>query len=173
LASKLSVALHIGQTRGPAFLLFRWAANLARPSVSSTISPFLRTGNGRSLAPFPPSRHDRRLGWLMDRSPCVTFAPVHRSCTGGKQMKLKPLGERALVKMIEGEEQTASGIVLPDTARQKPQTAEIVAVGTSEDVKVSVGDVVVLAKYSGTEVKIEGEEHLIVDADDILGVMEG
>jgi chaperonin GroES len=88
-------------------------------------------------------------------------------------MKLKPLGERALVKMIEGEEQTASGIVLPDTARQKPQTAEIVAVGTSEDVKVSVGDVVVLAKYSGTEVKIEGEEHLIVDADDFLGVMEG
>jgi chaperonin GroES len=89
-------------------------------------------------------------------------------------MKLKPLGERALVKMIEGEEQTASGIVLPDTARQKPQTAEIVAVGTSaEDMKVSVGDVVVLAKYSGTEVKIEGEEHLIVDADDILGVVEG
>jgi chaperonin GroES len=88
-------------------------------------------------------------------------------------MKLKPLGERALVKMIEGEEQTASGIVLPDTARQKPQTAEIVAVGTSEDVKVSVGDVVVLAKYSGTEVTIDGEEHLIVDADDILGVMEG
>ena len=88
-------------------------------------------------------------------------------------MKLKPLGERALVKMIEGEEQTASGIVLPDTARQKPQTAEIVAVGTSEAVKVSVGNVVVLAKYSGTEVKIEGEEHLIVDADDILGVVEG
>ena len=88
-------------------------------------------------------------------------------------MKLKPLGERALVKMIEGEEQTASGIVLPDTARQKPQTAEIVAVGTSEYVKVSIGDVVVLAKYSGTEVKIEGEEHLIVDADDILGVVEG
>lgn len=88
-------------------------------------------------------------------------------------MKLKPLGERALVKMIEGEEQTASGIVLPDTARQKPQTAEIVAVGTSEDVKVSVGDLVVLTKYSGTEVKIEGEEHLIVDADDILGVVEG
>ena len=87
-------------------------------------------------------------------------------------MKLKPLGERALVKMIEGEGQTASGIVLPDTARQKPQTAEVVAVGTSEEVKVSIGDVVVLAKYSGTEVKIEDEEHLIVDADDILGVVE-
>jgi chaperonin GroES len=88
-------------------------------------------------------------------------------------MKLKPLGERALVKMIESEEQTASGIVLPDTARQKPQTAEVVAVGASDEVKVSVGDVVVLAKYSGTEVKIDGEGHLIIDADDILGVVEG
>jgi chaperonin GroES len=88
-------------------------------------------------------------------------------------MKLKPLGARALVKMIEREEQTASGIVLPDTAREKPQTAEVVAVGASDDVKVSAGDVVVLAKYSGTEVKIEEEAHLIVDADDILGVVEG
>jgi chaperonin GroES len=86
-------------------------------------------------------------------------------------MELKPLGARALVKMVESEEQTPSGIVLPDTAREKPQTAEVVAVGTSEEVKVSAGDVVVMAKYSGTEVKIEGEEHLIVDADDILGMM--
>jgi chaperonin GroES len=87
-------------------------------------------------------------------------------------MKLKPLGARALVKRVESEEQTASGIVLPDIAREKPQTAEVVTVGDSEEVKVSAGDVVVLAKYSGTEVKIEGEEHLIVDADDILGLME-
>jgi len=109
----------------------------------------------------------------MDRSSTVTFVPVYRSHTGGKQMKLKPLGARALVKMIESDEQTASGIVLPDTAREKPQTAEVVAVGASKEVKVSVGDVVVLAKYSGTEVKVEGEEHLIVNADDILGVVEG
>ena len=88
-------------------------------------------------------------------------------------MKLKPLGARALVKMVEGEEQTPSGIVLPDTAREKPQTAEVVAVGDSDEVEVIPGDVVVLATYSGTEVKIEGEEHLIVDADDILGVVEG
>jgi chaperonin GroES len=87
-------------------------------------------------------------------------------------MKLKPLGARDLVKMVESEERTASGIVLPDTAREKPQTAEVVAVGASEEVKVSAGDVVVLAKYSGTEVKIEGSEHLIVDADDNLGMME-
>ncbi len=88
-------------------------------------------------------------------------------------MKLKPLGARALVKMIESDEQTVSGIVLPDTAREKPQTAEVVAVGGSDEVKVSVGDVVVLAKYSGTEVKVEGEKHLIVDADDVLGILEG
>jgi chaperonin GroES len=88
-------------------------------------------------------------------------------------MKLKPLGARALVKMTEREEQTVSGIVLPDTAREKPQTAEVVAVGDSDEVKVSVGDVVVLAKFSGTEVRVDGEEHLIVDADDVLGVVEG
>jgi chaperonin GroES len=92
---------------------------------------------------------------------------------GGKQMKLKPLGARALVKMVEGEEQTASGIVLPDTAREKPQMAEVVAVGDSDEVKVSVGDVVVLAKYSGAEVKVQREEHLIVDAEDVLGRLEG
>jgi chaperonin GroES len=88
-------------------------------------------------------------------------------------MKLKPLGARALVKMIESDEQTASGIVLPDTAREKPQTAEVVAVGDTDEVKVGVGDVVVLVKYSGTEVKVDGEEHLIVDADDVLGVVGG
>ena len=88
-------------------------------------------------------------------------------------MKLKPLGARALVKMVEREEQTASGIVLPDTAREKPQTAEVVAVGDTDEVKVGVGDVVVLAKYSGTEVKVDGEDHLIVDADDVLGVVGG
>ena len=88
-------------------------------------------------------------------------------------MKLKPLGAGALVKMIESDEQTASGIVLPDTAREKPQMAEVVAVGDSDEVKMGVGDVVVLVKYSGTEVKVDGEEHLIVDADDVLGVVGG
>src|SRR5215204_3395633 len=89
-------------------------------------------------------------------------------------MKLKPLGARALVKEVEPEETTASGIVLPDTAQQKPQSAEVVAVGEFENgVKVSVGDVVVVRKYSGTEVELDGEEHRIVDAEDILGVVEG
>ncbi len=88
-------------------------------------------------------------------------------------MKFKPLGDRALVKMIEREQTTASGIVLPDTAKEKPQTAEVVAVGAHEDVKVSTGDVLVFRKYAGTEFKIGDEEHLIVEGEDILGVVEG
>ena len=90
-----------------------------------------------------------------------------------KEMKFKPLGERALVKVVEREEQTASGIVLPDTAKEKPQTAEVVAVGEFEDgIKVSEGDVIVFAKYSGTEISLEGEDYMILDADDILGIVE-
>ncbi len=88
-------------------------------------------------------------------------------------MKLKPLGERALVKMVEREQTTESGIVLPDTAKEKPQTAEVVAVGEFEEgVKVEVGDVVVLRKFAGTEVDLDGEEHLIVKMEDVLGVIE-
>jgi chaperonin GroES len=89
-------------------------------------------------------------------------------------MKFKPLGERALVKVSKREEQTPSGIVLPDTAQKKPQTAEVVSVGHFENgIRVEAGDVVVLRKYAGTEIKLDGEEHLIVEAEDILGVAEG
>jgi chaperonin GroES len=87
-------------------------------------------------------------------------------------MKFKPLGARVVLKEVEREQTTESGIVLPDTAKEKPQTAEVVAVGENEDVKVSVGDVVVVRKYSGTEVELDGEEHRIVDAEDVLGVIE-
>ena len=89
-------------------------------------------------------------------------------------MKFKPLGERALVKMVEREQTTESGIVLPDTAKEKPQTAEVVAVGQFEDgIKINEGDVIVFAKYSGTEIKLDGEDYMILDSDDILGVVEG
>ena len=87
-------------------------------------------------------------------------------------MNFRPLGERALVKLIEREQTTASGIVLPDTAKEKPQTAEVVAVGDSEEVQVKKGDVIVFAKYSGTEISLEGEDYMILDSDDILGVVE-
>jgi chaperonin GroES len=87
-------------------------------------------------------------------------------------MKFRPLGERALVRIMEREETTPTGIVLPDTAKEKPQTAEIIAVGENDDVKVSQGDIIVFAKYSGTEITLDGEDYMILDADDILGVVE-
>ena len=95
-------------------------------------------------------------------------------------MKFKPLGARALVQIVEREETTASGIVLPDTAKEKPQTAKVVAVGEGKldkydqrvPVEVSQGDVIVFAKYSGTEISLDGEDYMILDADDILGIVE-
>ena len=87
-------------------------------------------------------------------------------------MKFKPLGERALVKLVEREETTASGIVLPDTAKEKPQTAQVVAVGEFENwVRDSEGDVVVFAEYSGSEIMRGGEGYMIVDYDDMLGLV--
>lgn len=87
-------------------------------------------------------------------------------------MKFKPLGERVLVKLVEREEKTALGIVLPDTAKEKPQTAEVIAVGDSDEAQVKKGDQIIFAKYSGTEIKLDGEEYLILEEDDILGTIK-
>lgn len=88
-------------------------------------------------------------------------------------MRFKPLGARVLLKPVEPEEATPSGIVLPDTAKTDNQTAEVVAAGADEDIEVSVGDMVVYRKYSGTEIKVDGDDYLVVEADDVLGVVEG
>lgn len=92
---------------------------------------------------------------------------------------IKPLGDRVVIKAIEREEKTASGIVLPDTAKEKPQEGEVVAVGSGryEDGKrveldVKVGDRVIFSKYAGTEVKYENVEYLILRENDILAVIE-
>jgi chaperonin GroES len=87
-------------------------------------------------------------------------------------VKLKPIGERALVKPVEQEEKTASGIVLPETAKEKPQTAKIKAIGDLEDGKVNEDDLVVFARYSGTEITLDNEDFLILDTDDLLGIVE-
>lgn len=90
-------------------------------------------------------------------------------------MELKPIGERIVVKMIEVEEKTASGIVLPSSAKEKPQIAEVVAVSENiEDDKfnIKVGDKVIYSKYSGTEVKLDKEEYIIVKIEDILAIVE-
>jgi chaperonin GroES len=96
-----------------------------------------------------------------------------------EKMKLKPLGDRVVVKPIEQEEMTAGGIVLPETAKEKPQRGSIVAAGPGrvEDGKrveldVKEGDTVLFAKYAGTEIKIEGEKVLILRESDILAIIE-
>lgn len=95
-------------------------------------------------------------------------------------MGYKPLGDRILVKPKESEEMTKSGIVLPDSAKEKPQEGEVISVGEGArdesgkkiPMEVKVGDVVLYSKYAGTEVKIDGEEHLILKESDVLAIVE-
>ena len=96
-------------------------------------------------------------------------------------MKIRPLGDRILVKRIKEEEKTKGGIIIPDTAKEKPQEGKVLAVGPGrfdEDgekripLDISVGDVVVYSKYGGTEVKYDGEEYLILSARDVLAIVE-
>ena len=95
-------------------------------------------------------------------------------------MKLKPLNDRVLVKRLEGEDKTAGGLYIPDTAKEKPSKGEVVAVGpgkTADDGKaiamtVKAGDKVLFNKYAGTEIKLDGVEHLVMREDDILAVIE-
>ncbi|WP_349409271.1 co-chaperone GroES [Pseudalkalibacillus sp. SCS-8] len=92
---------------------------------------------------------------------------------------LKPLGDRIVVELVESEEKTASGIVLPDSAKEKPQEGKIVAVGTGRvtdngekvALEVSEGDTVIYSKYAGTEVKYQGKEYLILRESDVLAIV--
>jgi chaperonin GroES len=94
-------------------------------------------------------------------------------------MNIKPLGERVVVKTLESEERTKSGIVLPDTAKEKPQMGKVLAVGTGRvldngqkiPLEVRAGDKVLFAKYAGTEVKLDGEEYMILKENDILAIL--
>ena len=93
-------------------------------------------------------------------------------------MKIRPLQDRIVVKRLEGETKTKGGIIIPDSAKEKPIEAKVVAVGNGKSLKdgkvrpvdVKVGDTVLFGKYSGTEVKIDGEDHLILREDDLLAV---
>ena len=95
-------------------------------------------------------------------------------------MKFRPLHDRVVVKRIESDEKTAGGIIIPDTAKEKPQQGEVVAVGPGGrdesgkliPIDVKAGDTVLFGKWSGTEVKIDGVEYLIMKESDIMGVME-
>jgi chaperonin GroES len=94
--------------------------------------------------------------------------------------KIQPLGQRVLVKRTESEEKSAGGLYIPDTAKEKPQEAKVVALGTGGkddegkaiEFTVKVGELVLISKYGGTEVKIDGEEHLLINESDILGILK-
>mgnify|MGYP003571964223 CR=1 FL=1 len=96
-------------------------------------------------------------------------------------MKIRPLQDRVMVRRLEEEEKTSGGIIIPDTAKEKPQKGEIIAAGPGkrneegkiQPLDVKAGDKVLFSKYAGTEVKVEGEELLIMREDDIMGVIEG
>ncbi len=95
-------------------------------------------------------------------------------------MKIRPLGDRILVKRIEEEEKSKGGIIIPDSAKEKPQEGKVVAVGKGKilengnlaPLEIKAGDKILFGKYSGSEVKLKGVEHLIMREDDILGVIE-
>jgi chaperonin GroES len=96
-------------------------------------------------------------------------------------MKFRPLHDRVVVRRLEGEQKTAGGIIIPDTAKEKPQEGEIIAVGPGGrdesgkliPIDLKVGDRILFGKWSGTEVKIDGEELLIMKESDVMGVIEG
>ena len=95
-------------------------------------------------------------------------------------MKVRPLHDRLIVKPIDEEEKTAGGIIIPDTAKEKPQEGKVIAVGKGKvtddgelrPLDVHRGDRILFGKYSGTEIQLEGEEHLIIREDDVLAVLE-
>ena len=95
-------------------------------------------------------------------------------------MKLKPLNDRVLVKRLESEEKTAGGLYIPDTAKEKPSRGVVVAAGPGKraddgklmEMSVKAGDTVLFSKYAGTEVKLDGDDHLVMREDDILAIIE-
>ena len=97
------------------------------------------------------------------------------------KMKIKPLADKVLIKRVEAETQTRGGIVLPDTVKEKPRRGKIVSVGDGKllddgsrsDIQVKVGDLVLFSSYGGTEIKINGEEFLIMEESEIMAILEG
>jgi len=95
-------------------------------------------------------------------------------------MNLKPLGDKVIVEILKAEDKTKGGIILPDTAKEKPQEAKVIAVGSGKTLEngkvvapdVKAGDIIIFGKYSGSEVKVDDKEYLIIDADDILAIVK-
>jgi chaperonin GroES len=102
-----------------------------------------------------------------------------KSEKGGIAMKIRPLNDRVIVKRVAEEQKTTGGIIIPDTAKEKPQEGKVVAVGPGKrdddgkrvPLEVKKGDRILFSKYAGTEIKIDGEEHVFMREDDILGIL--
>src|SRR3954451_17813105 len=140
----------------------------------------MRTGRWHSLrsSANPLFSPPPVVGTLQPRVPIRIPNPFHG---GHPHMKLKPLGDRLIVRAIEEEETTASGIVLPDTAKEKPQKGEVIAVGEGRfddegekriPLDVAEGDTVLYSKYGGTEIKVDGEDLLVLRESDVLAKVE-
>ena len=116
----------------------------------------------------------------MKGTPAVSLPPNPKELRANMASKIRPLQDRVIVKRLKEEEKTKGGIIIPDSAKEKPVEGEVIAVGNGkvqEDGKlrpldVKAGDRILFGKYSGTEVKLDGEEHLILREDDVLGVIE-
>ena len=107
------------------------------------------------------------------------MAKATKKAAAKSKPKIRPLGEKVLIRRLEAEQTTRGGIVLPDTAREKPQKGTVQALGdgkllddgTRADFQVSVGDVVLFASYAGTEIKVDGEELMLMDESDVLAIL--
>jgi chaperonin GroES len=136
---------------------------------------------GKKAAPPKPAGRAAQTSTAPSSPGRGAVSPVSAATSGGKQgmAKVRPLRDRVLVKRIEEQEQKVGGIIVPDTAKEKPQQAEVVAVGSGrvlengqrEPLAVKAGDKVLVGKWSGTEVKLDGTEYLIVKEDEILGIL--
>jgi len=113
--------------------------------------------------------------------PCINIKRIHTLKKRGFSMKFRPLGDRVVVRRLKEDQKTAGGIIIPDTVAEKPQEGEVVSVGPGAPdnngklvpTSVKAGEFVLFGKWSGTEVKIDGEDLLIMKESDILGVLEG
>src|SRR5690606_19383152 len=120
--------------------------------------------------------------WIRSKAKrCSSRAAQPPKSAREHQMRFRPLHDRVVVKRVEERQKTAGGIIIPDTAKEKPQEGEVVAVGPgarnekgeTQALDVKVGDRILFGKWSGTEVKLDGQEYLIMKESDIMGIVEG
>jgi chaperonin GroES len=132
-------------------------------------------GSSPPVAPRAPAH------WSGSRLAATSAPGAGRLRPGGQLMNVRPLRDRILVKRFEEQEQKVGGIIIPDTAKEKPQQGKVIAAGNGRvndegkvlPLDVKAGNTILFGKYSGTEIKIEGEEYLILREDEVLGVIEG